>query len=63
MNTPKFKCYTKIQRPPSIRVIKRVSQRFSSFYISLVDKNTVLKEIRKLNSNEAVQDTDIPVKY
>ena len=63
MNTPKFKCYTKIQRPPSIRVIKRVSQRFSSFYIWPVDKNTVLKEIRKLNSNKAVQDTDIPVKY
>ena len=27
-----------------------------------MDKNTVLKEIKKLNSNKAVQDTDIPVK-
>ena len=27
-----------------------------------MDKNTVIKEIKKLNSNKAVQDTDIPVK-
>ena len=33
-----------------------------SFYFSQVDKNTVLKQIRKLKSNKAVQDTDIPVK-
>ena len=26
------------------------------------EKNAVLKEIKKLNSNKAVQDTDIPVK-
>ena len=36
--------------------------RFSSFYFSQVDKNTVLKEIRKLNMSKAVQDKDIPVK-
>ena len=35
---------------------------FSSFYFSPVDKNTFLKEIRKLKSNKAMQDTDIPVK-
>ena len=57
-----FKCYAKIQRPAGIRVIKRVSQRFSSFYFSPVDKNTVLKEIRKLKYNNAEQDTDIHVK-
>ena len=45
-----------------MRVIKRFSQRFSSFYFSHVDKNTVLKEIKKLNLNKAVQDSDIPVK-
>ena len=33
-----------------------------SFYFSQVDKNTFLKQIRKLKSNKAVQDTDIPVK-
>ena len=47
---------------PSIRVIKRVSQRFLSFYFSPVDNNTVLKKIRKLKSNKTVQGTDIPVK-
>ena len=36
--------------------------RFSSFHFSQVDKNTVLKEIRKLIMNKAMQDTDIPVK-
>ena len=46
----------------NMRVIKRVSQRFSSFFFSPVDKNTLLREIRKFKSNEAVQDTDIPVK-
>ena len=45
-----------------MHVIKRFSQRFSSFYFSHVDKNTVLKEIKKLNLNKAVQDSDIPVK-
>ena len=43
-------------------VIKRFSQRFSSFHFSHVDENTVVKEIEKLNLNKAVQDPDIPVK-
>ena len=43
-------------------VIKRFSQRFSSFHFSHVDENTVVKEIEKLNLNKAVQDSDIPVK-
>ena len=47
---------------PSMHVIKRFSQCFSSFYFSHVHKNTVLKEIKKLNINKAVQDSDIPVK-
>ena len=45
-----------------MHVIKRFSQRFSSFYFSHVDKNTVLKEIKKLNLNKAVQNSGIPVK-
>ena len=32
------------------------------FYFSHVDKNIVLKEIKKLNLNKAIQDWDIPVK-
>ena len=35
---------------------------FSSFYFSQVDKNTVLKDVRILHMNKAVQDTDITVK-
>ena len=45
-----------------MHVIKRFSQCFSSFYFSHVHKNTVLKELKKLNINKAVQDSDIPVK-
>ena len=51
-----------LKHHPSILVIKRVSQRFSSLYFSPNDENTVLKEITKLKSNKAVKDTDIPVK-
>ena len=47
---------------PSIRAIKRVSQPFPSFFLSPVDKNAVFKEIRKLKSNKAAQEADIPVK-
>ena len=51
------------QDHPNIRAMKRVSQRFPSFYFSPVGKNTVAKEIKKLKSNKAVQDIrDIPVK-
>ena len=35
-------------------------QRFSNFYFSPGDKNTVLKKIRKLDFNKAVQDIVIP---
>ena len=59
---PTLKAILKYKDHPSIPVIKRFSQRISSFYFSTVDKNTVLKEIKKFNSNKAVQDTDIPVK-
>ena len=47
---------------PSMHVIKRFSQHFSSFYFSHVDKNTVLKEIKKSNLNKTIQDSGIPAK-
>ena len=46
---------------PNINTICRFSRHNSSFYFSPVDKNTVLKEIKGLSANKAVQDTDIPV--
>ena len=42
--------------------MKRFFQHLSSFYFSHVDKNAALKEIKKLNLNKAVQDSDSPVK-
>ena len=59
---PTLNAVLKYKDHPSICVIKNVCQRFSSFHLSTVDKNTVLKEIRKLKSNKAVQETDIPAK-
>ena len=55
---PTLNAILKYKNHPSMHVIKR----FSSFYFLHVDKNTVLKEIKKLNLNKAVQDSDIPVK-
>ena len=58
---PTLNAILKYKNHPSMRVIKRFSQRFSSFYFSHVDKNTVLKEIKKLNFSKAAQDSDISV--
>ena len=47
---------------PSINIIRRHSQPFPSFYFLVVDKNTELKEIRKLSVQAAIQDNHIPIK-
>ena len=52
----------KYRNHPSINNIRNSSQRFSSFYVSQVDTNTVLKESRRLSAKKAAQDIDIPVK-
>ena len=59
---PALQAILKYRNHPSINNIRNSSQRFSSFYFSQVDTNTVLKEIRRLSAKKAVQDTDIPVK-
>ena len=52
----------KYRNHPSINIIRHFLQRYSSFYFSQAEKNTVLKEIRKLSSKKADHETDIPVK-
>ena len=59
---PTLKDILKYKNHPSIKVIKSFSTRFSSFYFSQADKNTVLKEIRKIKINKEVLDTNIPLK-
>ena len=61
-NHPAFQATMKYRNHPSINIIPHFLQRYSSFYFSQVEKNSVLKEIRRLSSNKAVQETDIPVK-
>ena len=51
----------KYRNHPSINTIRHFSQRYSTFYFSEVGKNAVLKEIRRLSTRKAVQETDIPV--
>ena len=46
---PALKTILKYKNHPSIKVIKSFSTLFSSFHFSQVDKNTTVKEIRKLN--------------
>ena len=52
LSHPSLKAILKYKSHPSIKAIKSFSTRFSSFYFSQVDKNTVLKEIRKLKINK-----------
>ena len=59
---PALQAILKYRNHPSINNIRNSSQRFSSFYFSQVDTNTVLKEIRRLSAKKAVQDTETPVK-
>ena len=46
----------KYRNNPSLDTIKRHFKHIASFYL------TVLKEPKNLQTNEAVQDTDVPVK-
>ena len=50
LSHPSLKAILKYKSHPSIKAIKSFSTRFSSFYFSQVDKNTLLQEIRKLSS-------------
>ena len=59
---PTLNAILKYKTHSSIHLIKIFSQSFLRFYFSHVDKNTVPKEIKKLNFNKAVQESDIPVK-
>ena len=60
--TPVLQAMLEYRNHPSINTICRFSQGNRGFYFSREDKNTVLKEIRKLSNKKAVQETDIPVK-
>ena len=59
-SNPILQSIIKCRYHPGINIIRCYSQRLLSFYVSVVDKSTVLKEIRKLSVKKAIQDTDIP---
>ena len=62
LRSPVLQAITKYRNHLSINTIRCFSQHNSSFYFSPVDESTLLKEIKSLNANKAVQDNDTPVK-
>ena len=62
LRQPALNAILKYKSHPTMHVIKSFSQSFSGFYFSHVDKSTVLIEIKKLNLNKAVRDSELPVK-
>ena len=61
-SNPVLQAIMKYRYHPSSNIIRRYSQCFPSFYFSVIDKNTVRKETKKLSVKKAIQDTNIPVK-
>ena len=59
---PALQAIMKYMNHPSINIIRHFSQSILVFIFHKLKKNTVLKEIRRLSSKKAVQETDIPVK-
>ena len=60
---PALQVIMRYRNHPSINIIRCVWQRFSNFHFSHVDKNTVLKETKRLSANKVIQDINIPVKF
>ena len=59
---PVLQAIMKYSYHSNINIIWPYYERFPRFQLSVVDKNTVLKEMRKLSLKKAIQNTDIPVK-
>ena len=57
---PVFRAILKYNKHPSIIAIKDKAKN-AKFSFEEVDKEKIIKEIRKLNKNKASQDSDIPV--
>ena len=51
---PTLQAIMKYMNHPSINIIRHFPQKYFCFYFSQVEKNTVLKEIRRLSSTKAV---------
>ena len=52
----------KYRAHPSIIAIKENCNSSTPFNFSFVDKEDILKEIKNLTANKAIQNTDIPTK-
>ena len=59
---PVMRAIVKYRAHTSIIVIKENCNSSSSFNFSFVDKEDILKDIKKLKVNKATQNTDIPTK-
>ena len=61
-NHPILMAILKYRDHPSIITIKRFRYQTVPFHFSYIDKKTVLEILRSLSSNEASQETDLPVR-
>ena len=53
-SNPVLQAIIKYRDHPNINIIKRYSQRFQSFYFSVVDKNIGIKKIEKVSVKSAL---------
>ena len=59
---PVFKAILKYKNHPSIIAIKNARRKGLGFYFSEVSVDDICKELKRLNSRKAAQNTDIPIK-
>jgi hypothetical protein len=59
---PVLRAISKYQNHPSIKAIKENCREKFSFSFTRIERDEVLKEIRRLDSAKACQDTDVPSK-
>ena len=57
-----MRAFVKYRAHPSIIAIKENCNSSTRFNLSFVDKEDILKEIKKLKANKATQNTDIATK-
>ena len=60
---PALQAIMKYRNHPSINIIRHFSQRYFSFYFSQVEKNTLLKEIRRLSSKKLFRKPILQLKF
>ena len=62
INDPLLKAIVSYRDHPSIAAIKKICNLDHTFYLKMLNKKEIMKELNNLNINKATQNTDIPIK-